>query len=243
MALFSSIHETGHALYEQGLKVLHYGIPLGRAPSMAIHESQSHMWENMVGRSRGFWKHLYPAACKRFAWLQQTGVDDFLFALNDVRPSLIRTEADEVTYNLHIIMRFEIERMLVGGELEPVDLPEVWNAKMKQYFGLVPPDYSDGVMQDIHWAGGAFGYFPSYALGNMYAAQFYAKAERELGNLQEIFEAGEFGQFLAWLREHIHRQGGRHLPRDLVKAATGEDLNPDYLTDYLGQKYGSLYQL
>ncbi|MGC9964718.1 MAG: carboxypeptidase M32 [Syntrophobacteraceae bacterium] len=243
MALFSSIHETGHALYEQGLEVQRWGAPLGCPISMAIHESQSRMWENMVGKSPGFWKHFYPAASKRFAWLREIDIDKFLFALNEVRPSLIRTEADEVTYNLHIIMRFELERMLIGGELEPEDLPEAWNAKMQKYFGLVPPNYSDGVMQDIHWSAGAFGYFPSYALGNMYAAQFYAKAERQLGNLQEIFEAGEFAHFLGWLREHIHSQGSRHLPRALVKAVTAEDLNPDYLTSYLRQKYARLYEL
>jgi carboxypeptidase Taq len=242
MALFSSIHESGHALYEQGLPSLHWGTPLGRTLSMAIHESQSRMWENMVGRSPGFWKHFYPAACDRFEWLKNTSADKFLFALNEVRPSLIRTEADEVTYNLHIIMRFEIERMLIGGELEPRDLPEAWNAKMQQYFGLVPPNYSDGVMQDIHWSGGAFGYFPSYALGNMYAAQFYSRAQKEAGNLQEIFGAGKFDLFLEWLREHIHSQGSRHFPRGLVKAVTDEDLNPGYLTNYLHQKYSGLYE-
>jgi carboxypeptidase Taq len=243
MALFSSIHETGHALYEQGLEVRQWGTPLGCPVSMAIHESQSRMWENIVGRSRGFWKYFYPVASKRFEWLRETDIDEFLFALNDVRPSLIRTEADEVTYNLHIIMRFELERMLIGGELEPKDLPEAWNAKMEKYFGLVPSSYSDGVMQDIHWSGGAFGYFPSYALGNIYAAQFYAKAESQLGNLQEIFEAGEFDRFLGWLREHIYSHGSRHLPRSLVKAVTGEDLSSDYLVDYLNRKYRILYGL
>jgi carboxypeptidase Taq len=243
MALFSSIHETGHALYEQGLPVLHWGTPRGRPISMAIHESQSLMWENMVGRSPGFWKHFYPLARDHFAWLQRIDIGKFLLALNDVRPSLIRTEADEVTYNLHIIMRFELERLLIGGELEPRDLPEAWNAKMEKYLGLVPPDYSDGVMQDIHWSGGAFGYFPSYALGNMYAAQFYAEAEKRMGDLQEIFEAGEFALFVEWLRENIHSRGSRHLPRDLVKKVTGEDLNADYLRGYLKSKYAHLYEL
>ena len=242
-ALFSSIHETGHALYEQGLQVLHWGTPLGSPVSMAIHESQSLMWENMVGKSPGFWKHFYPAASKRFEWLRKINIDEFLFALNEVRPSFIRTEADEVTYNLHIIMRFELERMLIGGALEPEDLPEAWSAEMQKYFGLVPPDYSSGVMQDIHWSGGAFGYFPSYALGNMYAAQFYAKAERELGDLQEMFEAGEFGHFLGWFGENIYSQGNRHQPHGLVKAVTDEDLNPDTLTHYLKRKYSKLYEL
>ncbi|MGO9376470.1 MAG: carboxypeptidase M32 [Syntrophobacteraceae bacterium] len=243
MALFSLIHETGHALYEQGLPVEHWGTPRGSSVSMAIHESQSHMWENMVARSPGFWKHFYPSARKHFPWLQEVDIDKFLFALNEVRPSLIRTEADEVTYNLHIIMRFELEKMLIGGELEPEDLPGAWNSKMEQYLLIVPPDYADGVMQDVHWPGGAIGYFPSYALGNMYAAQFYAKAQQKLGNLREIFEAGELGLFLDWLRENIHSQGSRYLPRDLVKAVTGEELNAHHLIGYLEQKYERLYEL
>ncbi len=243
MALFSLIHETGHALYEQGLPVEHWGTPRGRSVSMAIHESQSRMWENMVARSPGFWKHFYPAARKHFPWLQKVDIDKFLFALNEVSRSLIRTEADEVTYNLHIIMRFELEKMLIGGELEPEDLPEAWNSKMEQYLRLVPPDYAAGVMQDVHWSGGAIGYFPSYALGNMYAAQFYAKAQQKLGDLQEMFQAGEFGHLLGWLRENIHSLGSRHLPRDLVKAVTGEELSAHHLTDYLEQKYERLYEL
>ncbi len=243
MALFSSIHETGHALYEQGLPVEHWGAPRGRSISMAIHESQSRMWENMVAKSPGFWIHFYPAARNRFPWLNKVDIDKFLFALNEVRPSLIRTEADEVTYNLHIIMRFELERMLIGGALDPEDLPEAWNTKMERYFRLLPPDYSDGVMQDVHWAFGAIGYFPSYALGNMYAAQFYAKAEQKLGSLHEMFAAGEFAPFLEWFRQNVHSPGSRYLPRDLVKAATGEDLNADYLIGYLKQKYERLYEL
>jgi carboxypeptidase Taq len=242
MALFGSIHETGHALYEQGLPVEHWGTPRGRSISMAIHESQSRMWENMVAKSPGFWKHFYPLARRHFPWLNKIDIGKFLFALNQVRPSLIRTEADEVTYNLHIIMRFKLERMLIGGKLEPDDLPEGWNTWTERYFRLLPPDYSNGVMQDVHWSAGAIGYFPSYALGNMYAAQFYAKAEENLGNLQEMFEAGEFGPFLGWFRQNVHSQGSRHLPRNLVKAATGEDLNADYLIAHLKEKYGRLYE-
>lgn len=243
MALFGSIHETGHALYEQGLPVEHWGTPRGRPISMAIHESQSRMWENMAAKSPGFWKHFYPLARRHFPWLNKIDIDKFLFALNEVRPSLIRTEADEVTYSLHIIMRFKLERMLIGGELGPEDLPEAWNTWMERYFRLLPPDYSNGVMQDVHWPAGAIGYFPSYALGNMYAAQFYAKAEEKLGNLQEMFEAGEFGPFLEWFRQNVHSQGSRHLPHNLVKAATGEDLNADYLIAHLKRKYGRLYEL
>jgi carboxypeptidase Taq len=243
MALFGSIHETGHALYEQGLPIEHWGTPRGRSVSMAIHESQSRMWENMVGMSTGFWTYFYPEAREHFPWLNGIDIDKFLFALNEVSPSLIRTEADEVTYNLHVIMRFRLERMLIGGELEPEDLPEAWNAYTKKYFNLLPPGYSDGVMQDVHWPSGAIGYFPSYALGNMYAAQFYAKAQEDLGNLQEMFEAGEFAPLIEWFRKNIHSQGSRYLPRDLVKAVTGKELNADYLIGYLKRKYGRLYEL
>ncbi|MHC1726314.1 MAG: carboxypeptidase M32 [Syntrophobacteraceae bacterium] len=243
MALFSSIHETGHALYEQGLPAKHWGAPRGRAVSMAIHESQSLMWENMVARSQGFWNHFYPLVKKHLPQLQRVDIAKFVFAVNDVRPSLIRTEADEVTYNLHIILRFELERALIGRELEAEDLPEAWNDKMKHYLGIVPPDYFSGVMQDIHWSEGAIGYFPSYALGNIYAAQFYAKAEDTLGNLEELFEAGEFVPFVKWFRERIHSQGSRYLPRDLVMAVTGKPLSADYLISYLEEKYNRLYRL
>lgn len=243
MALFSAIHEAGHALYEQGLPPKHWGAPSGEPVSMAIHESQSLLWENMVGRSAGFWKHFYPLAGKRFPMLEKIPLALFHSALNTVRPSLIRTEADEVTYNLHIIIRFELELALIREELEPEHLPEAWNDKMRKYLGVVPPDYSTGVMQDVHWSEGAFGYFPSYALGTLYAAQFYAKAEKDLGNLEALFAAGEFGPFVKWLRENIHAHGCRYLPRDLVRVATGEDLNPDYLIEYLERKYREMYGL
>jgi carboxypeptidase Taq len=242
MALFSSIHEAGHALYEQGLPTDHWGTPRGRSISMAIHESQSRMWENMVAMSPGFWSYFYPEARKHFPWLNAIDSERFLFAMNEVSPSLIRTEADEVTYNLHIIMRFKLERMIIGGELEPDDLPEAWNSFMERYLHVLPPDYSDGVMQDVHWSSGAIGYFPSYALGNIYAAQFFAKAEENLGNLQEMFGAGEFAPLLEWFRRNVHSHGSRYLPRELVKAATGEELNADYLIGYLKHKYERLYQ-
>ncbi|MDR3556818.1 MAG: carboxypeptidase M32 [Syntrophobacteraceae bacterium] len=241
--LFSSIHETGHALYSHGLPPKHWGTPLGSSISMAIHESQSRMWENLVGRSRGFWKHFYPAARTHFPWLGKTGLDEFLFALNEVTPSLIRTEADEVTYNLHIIMRFKLERMLIDGQLEPQDLPDAWNGAMERYFHILPQNHSEGVMQDIHWSSGAFGYFPSYALGNMYAAQFYAKAQKELGDLPEMFATGEFSPLLGWLRGNVHSRGSRLLPRDLVRAATGADLDADYLIAFLEAKYEKAYGL
>ncbi|MFZ2448213.1 MAG: carboxypeptidase M32 [Syntrophobacteraceae bacterium] len=240
-ALLSAVHEAGHALYEQGLPVAHWGTPRGAAVSMAIHESQSLMWENIVGRSAGFWKRFHPAARKHLPWLAPLPFDSFHLALNAVRPGLIRTEADEVTYNLHVIMRFELERALIGRDLEPEYLPEAWNEKMWNYLGLVPPDYASGVMQDVHWSGGAIGYFPSYALGTIYAAQFYAKAAQDLGDPELLFESGDFAPFVRWFRVKVHSQGSRYLPRDLLRAATGEDLDPGYLIDYLNGKYSELY--
>jgi carboxypeptidase Taq len=242
-ALFSAIHETGHALYEQGLPAEHWGTPRGESSSMGIHESQSRLWENMVGRSAGFCNFLHPVAGKLFPWLEKIPPGEFHAALNAVRPSLIRTEADEVTYNLHIIMRFELELALIRGDLRPEELVEAWNDKMKKYLGLIPPDYASGVMQDVHWSGGAFGYFPSYALGTMHAAQFYAKAEQDLGSLEEMFAAGEFDVFAKWLRKNIHEQGRCHLPRDLVKVVTGEEPSPKYLIEYMNSKYRSIYNL
>ncbi len=242
-ALFSAIHESGHALYEQGLPPEHWGTPRGTAVSMAIHESQSLMWENMIARSTGFWKMFYPSLQTHFPWLESIPRDSFHFAVNRVQPGLIRTEADEVTYNLHVILRFELEKALIGREIEVEDLPHAWNEKMKKYLLIKPPDYAQGVMQDVHWAAGAFGYFPSYALGTVYAAQFYAKAAKDIGDPESFFEAGHFGPFLAWFRGKIYSQGSRYLPRALVKTVTGEELNPRHLIDYLDKKYGMLYAL
>ena len=243
MSLFSAIHEAGHAIYEQGLPTEHWGTPCGEPVSMGIHESQSLLWENMVGRSAGFWKLFYPIAGKYFPGLAKIPFGRFHSALNTVRPSLIRTEADEVTYNLHIILRFELELALIREDLRPEDLVDAWNDKMRKYLGVVPSDYSTGVMQDVHWPEGAFGYFPSYALGTVYAAQFYAKAEEDLGDLEDMFAAGEFGPFVKWLREKIHSHGSRYLPRDLVKVVTGEALTTNYFIEYLNRKYGRIYGL
>ena len=241
--VFGAIHEAGHAIYQQGLLAEHWGTPMGQAISLGIHESQSRLWENLVGRSLSFWKHFYPMAQKHFSALQDVTVEVFHLAINAVRPSLIRTEADEVTYNLHILLRFELELALLREDLEVESLPEAWNEKMKTYLGLTPPDFSSGVMQDIHWAIGAMGYFPTYTLGNLYAAQLFKTAAKELGNLDERMSTGEFGPLLEWLRRKIHVQGSRYLPRDLIREATGEDLDPNHLIDYLETKYVALYGL
>lgn len=241
MSLFSTIHEAGHAMYSQGLPEEHWGTPMGQTISLGVHESQSRLWENLVGRSLGFWKHFYPMAKIKFPELEDVSLESLYLTVNQVEPSLIRTEADEVTYNLHVLLRFELELSLIRGELQVADLPEAWNEKMRSILGISVPDYRDGVMQDVHWPGGSFGYFPTYTLGNLYSAQLFTAADREIGNLDELFTRGEFQPLLQWLRRKIHSQGGRYWPRDLIRFATGEDLNPRYLIDYLENKFNMLY--
>ncbi len=241
-AFFGVLHETGHGLYDQGLDPAHYGTPMGSSVSLGIHESQSRLWENLVGRSRAFWEHSYPKAQQAFPGaLAGVSLDAFHFAVNDVRPSFIRTEADEATYNLHVLLRFELEQALIGGNLQVSELPGAWNETLQRHLGLTPPDDRCGCLQDIHWSGGAFGYFPTYTLGNLYAAQLFARARRELGDLEAMFRRGEFRPLLEWLRAKIHREGQRHRAADLVKAVTGEPLNHRYLLDHLRGKFGPLY--
>ena len=240
-AFFGALHETGHALYDQGLPADHWGAPWGDTVSLGIHESQSRLWENLVGRSRGFWRFFYKRAQEVFPVLQDIPLEVFHFAVNEVKPSLIRVEADEVTYNLHILLRFELERALMNGDLKVSELPGAFNDKMRDYLGLTPPDPGQGVMQDVHWSAGLFGYFPTYTLGNLYAAQFYARAEAELGPLDEGFAGGDFASLLTWLRERIHSQGHRVWARPLVREVTGEELTPQYLVRYLQRKFGALY--
>ena len=242
-AFFGSVHEAGHAMYEQGLPAEHWGTPMGQAVSMGVHESQSRMWENLVGRSLGFWRFYYPKLQPRFAALADVRLEDFHRAVNAVKPSLIRVEAVEVTYNLHILIRFELELALFRGELEVDDLPEAWNAKYRDYLGVVPPNFKDGVMQDVHWSGGMFGYFPSYTLGNVYAAQLFEAARRDLGELEEAFARGEFAPLLEWLRDRVHRHGRRFPPRRLVERATGTPPGTDALVRYLNDRFGALYEL
>ena len=241
-AFFSILHEAGHGLYDQGLDPEHYGTPMGEAASLGIHESQSRLWENFVGRSRAFWDYWLPRARQVFPdALEGVGLDGFLFAINDVRPSLIRVDADEATYNLHIVLRFELEQALIAGDLAVADLPVAWNERMVRDLGSAPPDDAQGCLQDIHWSGGSFGYFPTYTLGNLYAAQFFAKAQAELGDLEEQFRRGEFVPLREWLNQKIHREGQRNRAVDLVVAVTGEPLNPAYLLRHLQEKLGPLY--
>jgi carboxypeptidase Taq len=243
-AFFGILHEAGHALYEQGLPKNQYGLPCGEAASLGIHESQSRMWENLVGRSYPFWKYFYPRIQKAFPGaLNGTSLDQFHFAVNDVRPSFIRVEADEATYNLHILLRFEIESAFFNGDLKIADVPAVWNEKFKKYFGIVPTNDADGCLQDVHWAAGLIGYFPTYTLGNLYSAQFFAKAKTDLVNLDDAFGKGDFSDLLGWLRKNIHAHGQRYHAEELVERVTGKPLLHQPLIEYLNGKYGQLYGL
>ena len=236
-AFFGVLHETGHGLYDQGLPPEHFGTPLGDAISLGIHESQSRMWENLVGRGRPFWKHFLPMLRAAFpSALADVKDDQWYFAINDIRPSLIRTEADEATYNLHVLLRFELEQALLKDELKTGNLPDAWNQKMKQYLGIIPPDDARGCLQDIHWSGGAIGYFPTYTLGNLYAAQFFEQAHQDIPGLDDHFSRGDFCPLLAWLREKIHRHGKRYRATDLVKRVTGAELSAEPLLRHLRRK-------
>lgn len=242
-ALLGTIHEAGHGMYEQGLLEDHFGTPRGQTVSLGMHESQSRLYENFVGRSEPFWRWAFPIARKRFSSLSDVDFDEFLLALNAVKPSLIRVEADEVTYNLHIILRFEIEVALLRGDLSVSDLPEAWNEKMAAMFNLVPKTDADGVMQDVHWPAGLFGYFPTYSLGNLYAAQLFRTIQQKIPSLDADFESGDFSKLLEWLRKWVHEPGSSYSPKELISRATGEPPNAKYLIDYLEEKFGSLYRL
>jgi carboxypeptidase Taq len=243
-AFFGTLHEVGHGLYEQGLREDEYGLPLGHYVSLGIHESQSRMWENLVGRSRGFWRGWYAEARQTFPEaLGDVPESDFFFAVNSVEPSLIRVEADEATYNLHILIRFELEQALLSGDLPVDDLPSAWNAKYRDYLGIQPTSDADGVLQDIHWSAGLIGYFPTYSLGNMYAAQFFDRATAELGDLEADFARRESHRLLDWLQKNIHRMGQRVPASELVRKVTGRPLSHAPLIDHLKRKLGPLYGL
>lgn len=243
-ATFGILHEAGHGLYEQGLPEEHLFTPRGQAVSLGIHESQSRLWENFVGRSRPFWERYYPQCRIAFSEaLSDVSLDDFYFAINAVSPSLIRVEADEVTYNLHIILRFEIERDLISGKLAVGDLPEAWNHKMEHLVGIRPDNDAEGCLQDIHWSMGGFGYFPTYALGNLYAAQFFARAQSDIPNLMEQIGRGEFAPLLEWLRIKIHRHGQHYRASELVQRVSGRALSIEPFLDYVSDKFAPLYGL
>ncbi|MEE2707110.1 MAG: carboxypeptidase M32 [Planctomycetota bacterium] len=241
-AFFGILHEAGHGIYDQGLRNDFYGLPPGEAVSLGIHESQSRMWENQVGRSRAYWQYKFAAAQRAFSGaLSDIAVDDFFFAINAVQPSLIRVEADEATYNLHILIRFELEQAMLDGDIPIADLPAAWNQKYQDYLGILPPNDTDGVLQDIHWSGGAIGYFATYSLGNLYAAQFFAQADEELGGLSDQFARGDFQPLRQWLNEKIHSPGQCYRASELVEQVTGRPLSHRYLIEYLRGKLEPLY--
>lgn len=243
-ALYATLHEGGHGLYEQGFPLEHDGTPLCDAISLGIHESQSRLWENLVGRSRPFLAHWAPRLRELFpAQLGGAGPEDLYRAVNVVEPSLIRIEADEVTYNLHIVLRLELERALLAGDVEVGELPALWNARMRDDLGVTPPDDARGVLQDIHWAFGLFGYFPTYTLGNLYAAQFWAAAQADVPDLPARIGRGEFRPLLDWLRDKIHRHGRQPSAAELCRRVTGRDLDAAPFLDYLRRKFGELYEL
>jgi carboxypeptidase Taq len=241
--LFGLIHEAGHGLYEQGIDPKLVGTPLGHAVSNGIHESQSRLWENIVGRSRPFWRHFLPKLKRSFPALARVKLEDFHFAVNEARPSYIRVDADEVTYNLHVILRYQLEKGLIDGSVRPESLPELWNAKMKKLLGITPKGDSQGVLQDIHWASGNYGYFPSYTLGNLCSAQIFERAAREIPDLDEKIGRGELVPLRDWLRRKIHQPGRLYPANELMRRATGRTLSAEPFLRYVNAKYGELYAL
>jgi len=241
-AIFGSLHEAGHGLYEQGLDPERFRNPAGQACSLGIHESQSRFWENAVGRSKSFWTHYLEPLKRSFpGTLDEVALDAFYGAVNAVEPSLIRVEADECTYNLHILLRFELESAMLAGALEARDLPDAWNEKMEAYLGIRPPDNRDGVLQDVHWSVGLIGYFPTYTLGNLYAAQFRETLLGDIPDLEARIARGDLLPIREWLREKIHRHGRTYLAQDLCLRVTGKPLSAEPLERYLKTKYAEVY--
>jgi carboxypeptidase Taq len=237
---FALVHEVGHALYDQGLDPAHYGTPMGEAASLGLHESQSRLWENQVGRSEGFWRHFYPQLRSAFhEALHDISLEVFRRVINHVAPSVIRVQADELTYDLHIMIRFELERALLAGDLRAADLPGAWAELYQQYLGLAPRNDRTGCLQDGHWSEGLIGYFPTYTLGNVYAAQLFAAAERALGPLDASFATGDFRTLRGWLGEHVHRHGQRYSVATLIERATGSAPDPSALIASLSRRYRS----
>ena len=241
--IFGTMHECGHALYGLGPAPELERTGLEGGASMAIHESQSRLWENLVGRALPMWEYFYPRLQKAFPQLAKIPLEKFYKGINKVEPSLIRVEADEATYNLHIMLRFEIELALLEGTVAVKNLPALWKTKMQDYLGIVPPNDAQGVMQDIHWSGGMIGYFPTYALGNLVSAQLWEKINQDIPNLEDQVRAGSFEALLGWLREKIHRHGAKYEPQELVQKVTGSKIDPAPYIRYLTKKFGEIYGL
>jgi carboxypeptidase Taq len=243
-ALFGSMHEMGHALYEQGIDEALDGTLLGGGTSLGVHESQSRLWENLVGRNREFWSHYFPTLRETFpTQLADVDLEEFYRAMNRVNPSLIRVEADEVTYNLHIILRYEMENELLEERLSVADAPEAWNARMQEYLGITPPSNREGILQDVHWSIGAMGYFPTYSLGNILSVQLWERALQDEPSIPNEIANGRFSSLLGWLRENVHRHGRKFPPRVLVERATGRGLDVAPYAAYLKHKFGAIYNI
>ena len=244
VSLFATIHEFGHGFYEANVDPALERTPLSQVSSMSLHESQSRMWENLVGRSLPFWRFFYPRLQAVFP--KQFGnvdLDAYYRAINKVQPSLIRVEADEATYNLHVILRFELEQQMLSGELPLEDLPEAWNARMAEYLGIEVPDDARGVLQDVHWSGGAIGYFPTYSLGNVVSVQLWEQLRAEIPDLDSQLERGEFSELAGWLRENLHRHGRKYTSRETLERITGGGMDPGPYLRYLREKLGEIYGL
>jgi len=243
-ALFSTMHEAGHAMYEQGVPSKYRRHPLSGAASLAIHESQSRLWENLIGRSKEFWSFLYPSMQMLFPqYLGDISMEDFYRGINKVEPSFIRVEADEATYNMHIMLRLEIEIGLMEGSIEVADLPEIWNSKMEEYLGITPPNDAVGVLQDVHWSSGMIGYFPTYALGNLASVQLWDKLLESNPNIPDEIAQGKFDSVLWWMRENVHQYGIKFEPQEIMLKATGSKITPEPYIKYLNEKYSDIYNL
>jgi carboxypeptidase Taq len=241
--IWSCIHETGHALYEQGLPESQYGLPLGEYASLGIHESQSRLWENQVGRSLEFWEYAYPLISSHFAsQLKDISISGFYKGINKVQPSLIRTQADELTYHFHVMVRYELEKLLIAGNLTSKDIPAWWNEQYKAWLDVEVPDDKRGCLQDVHWSHGSFGYFPTYSLGSFYAAQFFAAARDQNAGLLAEIALGYTKPLLEWLRISIHQYGRRFTSEELCRKATGKTLDIQYFLSYILDKYRNIYE-
>ncbi len=241
-SMFGTFHESGHGMYEQGVDHKLSRTPLASGASLAVHESQSRMWENLVGRSLPFWKHFYPRLQAVFpTQLGNVDLMKFYKGINRVQPSMIRVEADEATYNMHIMLRLEIEIALLENTLQVKDLPEAWNSRMQDYLGVTPRNDSEGVLQDVHWSSGLIGYFSTYALGNLISVQLWERIQADIPDLTVQIERGEFSALLAWLREKVHRFGAKFEPQELVERVTGSKIDPEPYLRYLCNKYGEIY--
>jgi carboxypeptidase Taq len=242
-ALFSSIHEGGHAIYEQNISEELTGMMLKTGASMGIHESQSRLYENIIGRSRAFWTYFYPETQQLFPQFKTVPLDIFYKGINVVQPSLIRIEADELTYSLHIIIRYELEKAIFNGDVSAEELPALWNKKYKEYLGVEPQNDAEGILQDMHWSSGNFGYFPSYALGNLYGAQFMHALKKNMPDIAQRIAKGDLLSLNEWLKKNIHQHGAVYLPEELIEKVTGEKLTATYFIDYLNDKYRDIYGL